>query len=180
MVGNRKKISKYMTYLLRHEPSGLDVSNEGFVEMSSLLEKLRDRWPDITKSHVREVVERDPKGRYEIKEGKIRARYGHSIDVQPTLNEATADVLYHGTTSQAAQNILEEGLKSRGRQKVHLSATVEDAMEVGKRRTRNPVILRVNVEKAQSEGINVERASDKVFVADYIPPRFISIGYGTD
>lgn len=180
MVENRKKVSKHMAYLLRHEPSGLDISNEGFVEVSSLLKKLRDRWPSITRENVREVVERDPKGRYEIKEGRIRARYGHSIDVQPTLNEATADVLYHGTTSRAAQKIMEEGLESRGRQKVHLSATVEDAIDVGKRRTNNPVILRVDVREAQREGIKVESASDKVFVADYIPPRFISMGYTTD
>lgn len=180
MVENRKEISKYMAYLLRHEPSGLDVSNEGFVGLSSLIDKLCDRWPEITKEDIREVVERDPKGRYEIKEGKIRARYGHSIDVEPTLNEATADVLYHGTTSQATQNILEEGLKSKGRQKVHLSATVEDAMEVGRRRTKNPVILRIDVGEAQSEGTKIERASDKVFVADYIPSKFISIEYGAD
>lgn len=180
MVGNRTKISKYIAYLLRHEPEDMEVSDEGFLELSQLLEKLRDCWPEITRRDIQELVERDPKGRYEISGNRIRARYGHSIDVQPTLNEAEADFLFHGTAPKSAENILEEGLKSKGRQKVHLSATVEDAVQVGKRRTENPIILRVDVARAQKEGVNVERASDKVFVADYVPAKFISIEKSID
>lgn len=171
---NQTKISKQMAYLLRHNPSGMQISSEGFVDFEQLLKRLQDRRPELSKEDIREVVERDPKGRYEIKGNKIRARYGHSIDANPTLTPAAADILYHGTTPKAAEKILEEGLKTKSRQKVHLSATVEDAIQVGKRRTDNPVILEVNVKEASGKGVNVERASDKVYVADEIPAEHIS------
>lgn len=168
------KVSKQMAYLLRHDPSGMSVSDEGFVDLDELLKKLRKRWKRLSSEDVRKIVERDPKGRYEIKDGKIRARYGHSIDVDPTLTQAEVDTLYHGTPKAAAESILKEGLKSKGRQKVHLSRSVEDAKEVGKRRTDSPVILEVDVKSAKKEGVSIERASDRVFVTDYIPPKFIS------
>lgn len=163
-----------MAYLLRHNPSGMQISNEGFVDFEQLIKRLQDRWPNLSKQDVRKIVERDPKGRYEIKENKIRARYGHSINVNPTLTQARADTLYHGTTPKAAERILKEGLKTKGRQKVHLSSTIDEAIKVGKRRTNNPVILEVNIEEARENGISIERASDKVYVADEIPSKFIS------
>ncbi len=164
-----------MAYLLRHNPSGMEVTSEGFVDFEELLKRLRDRWSGLDREDVVKVVERDPKGRYEIKEDKIRARYGHSIDVDPTLSCAQVSDLYHGTTSTAADKILDEGLKSKGRQKVHLSTTIDEAVKVGKRRTDNPVILKVNVEEAREEGLRIERASDRVYVAENIPARFISV-----
>lgn len=170
-----KTISKQMAYLLRHEPSGMKISEEGFVELDQLMEHLNDRWPDLTENDVREVVENDSKGRYEIKGDKIRAFYGHSIDVNPQLEESEITKLYHGTTKSSAESILKEGLKPKGRQKVHLSRTIEDAKEVGRRRTNSPVVLEVDVKSARAEGVEVEKASEKVFVTSEIPPRFISV-----
>lgn len=164
-----------MAYLLRHEPSGMEVSDEGFADFGELLKRLQERWPDLNREDVVRVVERDPKGRYEIKGDKIRARYGHSINVDPTLENAQVDTLYHGTTSEAASKILDQGLKSKGRQKVHLSTSIEEAVKVGKRRTDEPVILKIDVKGARKEGKRIERASDRVYVAEDIPPRFISV-----
>jgi len=177
---NETKISKQMAYLLRHDPSGMDVSDEGFVDLDEFLEKLRNRWGDLSREDVRRLVENDSKGRYEIKGDKIRARYGHSIDVNPTLTRAKVDTLYHGTTREAARNILRKGLKSKGRQRVHLSNDVKSARKVGKRRTDNPVILKVDVGSAREDGISFEKASDEVYVADHIPTRYISWIEGDD
>lgn len=174
MVRDWTKVSKYMAYLLRHDPSGLDISEEGFVNLDDLLEKLRERWPDLEEDEVRELVREDSKGRYEILDGKIRARYGHSIDVEPDLSETRVQELYHGTTPQASEKILEEGLEPQARQKVHLSPSVDEAVQVGKRRTDNPAILKIDVDGARKAGVNIERASDRVYVSDFIPPRFIS------
>ncbi len=38
---------------------------------------------------MREIVKNDPKGRYEINDGKIRARYGHSYPVSLNHKEDT-------------------------------------------------------------------------------------------
>jgi putative RNA 2'-phosphotransferase len=61
-----------------------------------------------------------------------------------------------------AKEILKEGLKPMRRKRVHLSKTVEDAIEVGRRRTANPVILKIDAQKAIHEGIRIEMATDRI------------------
>ena len=113
--------------------------------------------------------------RYEIKGNKIKAIYGHSIDIKYSLEEVTIEKLYHGTTQEAAEVILTQGLKAMGRNKVHLSTTIEQAIRVGKRRAKTPTILIIDAQSAIDEGITFEKASDKVFLVDFVPPKFIKI-----
>ena len=168
------KVSKAMSYILRHRKSP-KMREDGFMSLKALLKDLRRRVPYADEELVIDVVRSDPKGRYELRDGMIRARYGHSIDVRIELPAADVATLYHGTTAEAAAEILREGLKPMGRRKVHLSASVEDAIEVGKRRTDRPVILKIDAEAAMAEGIRIEKATDRVYVADFIPPKFISL-----
>ena len=170
---NRREVSKQMAYLLRHDPSGMQMDEEGFVDLDELLSRLRERWKNLTDPNLREIVEEDPKGRYEISDGRIRALYGHSVDVEPDLPEVDVDVLYHGTSPKAAERIDREGLKSQGRRKVHLSARKEDAIEVGKRHTPEPVLLEIEAAGARESGVVFQKASEKVYVTDFVPPKFI-------
>ncbi len=173
MSMNRREVSKQMAYLLRHDPSGLTMDKEGFVELGALLDKLQERWKNLTESELRAVVEEDPKGRYEISNGEVRALYGHTVDVKPDLPEVEVDVLYHGTSEKAAERIGDEGLKSQGRRKVHLSATEEEAIQVGRRHTPEPAVLKVDAAGATDSGVVFQKASKKVYVTDYVPPEFI-------
>ncbi|MFB6290842.1 MAG: RNA 2'-phosphotransferase [Candidatus Bipolaricaulia bacterium] len=170
---NRREVSKQMAYLLRHDPSGMTMDDEGFVDLEELLSKLRERWKNLTDPELRKIVEEDPKGRYEISNGRIRALYGHSVDVEPDLPEIDVQVLYHGTSRKAAERIDDEGLRSQGRRKVHLSARREDAIEVGKRHTPEPVLLEIQASEATESGVTFQKASDKVYVTDFVPPEFI-------
>jgi putative RNA 2'-phosphotransferase len=109
----------------------------------------------------------------------VRALYGHSVDVEPNLPEVEVDELYHGTSRQAAKRISEEGLKSQGRRKVHLSAGVEDAIEVGKRHTQDPLVLEIDAVGARDSGVSFQKASEKVYVTDFVPPEFIEVREGS-
>jgi len=169
----KKRISKMMAYLLRHDPSGMHIDDRGFISLNELLGKLQNRWPELTVSDVRRIVEEDPKGRYEMSGSQIRALYGHSIDVAPDLPEADVGLLFHGTSSKSAARILEEGLKSQARRKVHLSSSRRDALKVGKRHTPDPVVLKVDACSARASGVKFLRASDRVYVTDYVPAKFI-------
>lgn len=170
---NRREVSKQMAYLLRHDPSGLEIDEEGYVGVDDLLARLQERWTNLDRSKLVEVVEKDPKGRYELTDEKIRALYGHSIDVEPDLPEVKVDVLYHGTSREAARRIMEEGLKSQGRRKVHLSRRKKDAIQVGERHTPNPIVLTVLTGQAVESDVHFQKASDRVYVTDYVPPEFI-------
>jgi len=170
----RVQVSKYLSYLLRHNPEDLAMDERGFVDFDEVLAKVRRRFPDADKSLLTRIVEESDRKRFEIVGNKIRALYGHSVAVQVDLKEdSTVPVLYHGTTPKAAQRVLKEGLKPMRRRWVHLSPTREIAQEVGERRSSNPVILEINVSEARKSGIKFYRATDKVYVCERVPAKYI-------
>ena len=167
------KVSKYMSYLLRHNPKNLKMDRHGFVDLDELVEKLNERF-QIDEKFIFEIVEKNHRKRFEIVGNKIQALYGHTLPIKLELEEdKVAKVLYHGTTPDAASKILKEGLRPMKRRWVHLSPTIEVATEVGLRRTKNPVILEVNAEAARKNGWRFYKATDKVYVCKVVPPRYI-------
>ncbi|MHA1377478.1 MAG: RNA 2'-phosphotransferase [Candidatus Helarchaeota archaeon] len=167
------RVSKYMSYLLRHNPKQLELDNEGFTDLDLFLEVVRSKFKWLDKKDLLDIAENNE--RYEIKNNKIKAIYGHSIDVSYKLKKEEVNQLYHGTTKKAAELILKEGLKPMNRQKVHLSSTIEAATRVGKRRAKNPTILIIDAVSARLHGIKIKKASESVFLADYIPPKYIKV-----
>jgi len=167
------RVSKFMSYLLRHNPRGLQMDEQGFVRLNALLMRVRERY-DVDETFIRDIACAGDKVRFQIVNGKIRALYGHTIDVEIDLPEdESVDVLYHGTTAEAASKILEGGLRSMKRKWVHLSTTREIAREVGVRRTRNPVILVIDAEKARREGIRFFKVTGEVYLSKRIPSKYI-------
>lgn len=171
----RLKVSRYMSYLLRHNPENLKIDQHGFVDINKLLKKLEERFR-IDKEFIAKIVERSERRRFEIVGDKIRALYGHTIPVELEFEEdGTTKVLYHGTTPDAAPRILREGLKPMKRSWVHLSPTIEIATEVGLRRTNNPVILKINVVAARKNGVKFYRVTGKVYVCNAVLPRYLKV-----
>jgi putative RNA 2'-phosphotransferase len=58
------------------------------------------------------------------------------------------------------------------RQYVHLSLDTETALQVGKRRDADPVLLRIRALEAYKEGIRFYLGNDKVWLADTVPGRY--------
>lgn len=169
----KTKVSKYMSYLLRYDSENLKMDEHGFVDIDAFLEKLSERF-QVDKDLINEVVEKSDRKRFEIIGDKIRALYGHTIPVKLELEEdTTVKVFYHGTTSEAASRILKVGLKPMRRRWVHLSPTTEIAIEVGLRRTSEPVILEVNAEAARKDGVRFYKATDKVYLCSNVLPKYI-------
>jgi len=167
-------VSKYVSYLLRHNPEDLEMDKKGFVELDDLISKARRRFPTMDKKLLMKIAEKNERKRFEIVGNKIRALYGHTIPVHMYLEEDKQTArLYHGTTPQAAKEILEKDLQPMRRRWVHLSPTEEIAQEVGKRRTNNPVILVINASEARRHGIRFFRATDKVYLCKYVPAKYI-------
>jgi len=83
--------------------------------------------------------------------------------------------LYHGTRADVLPWILKEGLRPMNRKYVHLTKTPEDALIVAKRRRGKAVILRIDVEEFIKNGGEIFRATDKIYLAKEIPPKYIHI-----
>jgi putative RNA 2'-phosphotransferase len=170
----RVKVSKYVSYLLRHDSQGLVTDEEGFVDMDGLVSRVRLSFACVDVGFLRRLVEESERKRFEIVGNRIRALYGHSVPVYLRSEEDTAvEWLYHGTTAEAAKEILKEGLKPMKRIWVHLSATKDIATQVGKRRTSNPVILVVNCKEARKAGLKFYKASEQVYLGKFVPARNI-------
>ena len=107
----KTKVSKYMSYLLRHNPENLRMDKHGFVNLDELLNKVKQRF-QVDEKLILEIVQRSSKRRFEIVGDKIRALYGHTIPVEIRLEEdKTVRKLYHGTTTDAASKILKLSLR---------------------------------------------------------------------
>ncbi len=173
------QLSKTMSYALRHNPAdfGLSLDGEGWVMVQDLLAALRLRrsaWQDLCEDDFAAVIAQSDKQRFEMSDGKIRAYYGHSVAEKMVKESVTPpEILFHGTTPQAAHLIKVEGLKPMKRQYVHLSAEQKTALEVARRRTQSPVILRVSALHASEQGIKFYLGNDMVWLADAIPPAFL-------
>ncbi len=172
-----ERISRFLSFLLRHRPDDypLRFDRQGYVPWEDLIETVQERFQEITAEEIRSVVEGSGKRRFELREGKVRATYGHSFPVELGLESVEPpSPLYHGTARDLAETILREGLKPRGRQYVHLSASVEEAAAVGKRRDPAPTVLVVDSKAAHASGV-LFYSSGPLFLAKEIPPKFLSL-----
>jgi len=175
------RLSKTISHALRHKPEeyGLALDAEGWVEVDELLAALRKRLGSrrqIGLAEIETIMAESEKQRFELRDGKIRAFYGHStitkIEREPVEPPA---ILYHGTTQEAAQAILREGLRSMKRQHVHLSTDQRTARLVGLRRTSRPVILHISAMEAHRQGIKFYLGNEDIWLAEPIPQAYISL-----
>ncbi len=172
-----KALSKYLSYLLRHHPEegNLELDRKGFASLEEVLQTLADSkhsW--ASEEDIRRLQEMGGRKRFEIKEGEIRALYGHSIEVDIEGRMEPKSDLYHGTAKSSVDPILKEGLKPMGRQFVHLSKKKKEAVKIGKRHDPTPVILRIEASSAHDKGIDFYDRGD-IILTEYVPPEFIEI-----
>ena len=177
------RLSKLLSLVLRHRPElvGIRLDKFGFSdvdigELARRISRLRGfEW--VTAGDIETVVVRDPRGRFEIRGGRIRATYGHSVPVLPPGEplEDPPPVLYHGTTRRALGKILREGIKPMRRRFVHLSATPDVAVEVGRRHGGDVVVLAVDARGLVQRGIRVWRGSDLIYLTEWVPPKLVRI-----
>ncbi len=148
------------------------LDEEGFVDLDELVSKVKLSFHGVDVGFLRRLVEESGRRRFEIVGNRIRALYGHSLPVYLRLEEdRRVEWLYHGTTSEAADVILEKGLQPMKRIWVHLSPTIDIALQVGKRRRSGPVILVVDCVEARKAGFKFHMASDQVYLCKFVPAR---------
>ncbi len=174
-----KRLSKTISHALRHQPEayGLQLDAEGWVPIEALLDALHRRrpWQHVSLADIRTILAESEKQRFEIHRDRIRALYGHSTLEKVEKQAAVPpETLYHGTTSQAAVAIYNKGLLPMKRQYVHLSTDEKTARQVALRRTSSPVILRIAALKAHQQGVRFYLGNENVWLADSIPPAFIT------
>ena len=171
-----KKTSKFLSYILRHNPGSVDVEldDQGYVEIDELCSKT-----NINKLDLYQIVENDDKKRFSIKIENnleyIRANQGHSKVLSIDFLEVKdVDILYHGTPNRNVESIMNSGLKKGNRTHVHLSRDVETAKIVGSRRGEFS-ILKIDAKKMIDDGLKLYISENNVYLTEFVPKKYISI-----
>jgi putative RNA 2'-phosphotransferase len=157
----------------------LELDQQGWVPITELLDAIHEQgadWSMLDRGDLVRMVSSSGKQRHEIQGERIRALYGHSvpgrIEKEPAIPPPR---LFHGTSPQAWATIRSAGLRPMRRQYVHLSVEPAMAEQVGRRKSNQPVILIVDTRLAQDGGIRFWRGNDAVWLADAIPPDYLSV-----
>jgi len=171
-------ISKYLSYILRHNPGdiGLELDQAGWANMPELISKANDKGKALSDELIQLVVETCDKQRFAISScGQlIRANQGHSIEIDLGLppKEPPA-LLYHGTAEKFIDSIEEEGLTQRQRHHVHLTENINTAQSVGSRYGK-PILLSIDTLAMAKAGLQFFQSANGVWLTDEVPPKYLS------
>lgn len=171
------RTSKFLSYVLRHNPGslGLELEPGGWADVDTLVERAQSEGRSLSRSRIEHVVAAGEKTRFTLSAdaSKIRANYGHSVDVDLDLEPTPPpERLYHGTARHARSSIRKEGLRPQSRQYVHLSPTPEEAMAVGQRHGV-PIVLTIEAPALHEAGYTLYRSTDTVWLTRRVPPVFL-------
>ena len=104
---------------------------------------------------------------------RIRARQGHSIQVDVELEEAIPpDVLCHGTAKDFVDSIMKQGILKGHRLYVHLSPTMETATKVGQRHGE-PVVLVIDAKRMREDGNKFFLSRNGVWLTEFVDAQYI-------
>lgn len=173
------KLSKYISYLLRHNPGDLDLNmdHNGWVSCKELVDKIHKTGKYIINIDIlKQIVKEDDKQRYSFSSNGdyIRANQGHSINVDMDYSPVKPpDCLYHGTDARFMRNIMESnGLSPMSRQYVHLSDNVNTALAVAMRHGKAPIIFHIDAKRMYKDGIKFYKSENNVWLVKYVPSQY--------
>jgi len=178
--GELNSLGRIIAGVLRHFPEklGVMIDGHGWVDISEFVEAIgisRSGFHWLRNHHIDAIALTDPKGRYQLDGGMVRATYGHTIDVNlDDLPLADIDEFFYPVTEEEIDIILEGGLNPIDRKNVHLSGSIEKALEAGRVRTEEPLIIKIDGAKAKKDGIKIYHAGKDVYITDRIDAKYIS------
>lgn len=175
--GKEEKLGRFVSGTLRHFPAsvGVEMDKCGWVNLNTFCEVMKKRYNWMRKEYLYALVESDEKGRYEVHDSKIRARYGHSVNIDLDYPESNFSYLYYGASPEEVDVLLENGIFPIKQRYIHLSTSYEKAAEVALIHTENPVIIQIDALRAQEEGISLKLATDYIVLAEKISPEYLFV-----
>jgi len=164
---DHRRLSKGMAYQLRHHgpTNGVPIDKAGFATMDDLAVAL-----NVDSSQLLAVAEHPGEPRFEVRDGCIRALYGHSLDVviDAGIKVGAPTSLYHGSSWSALGAIVRDGVVPMQRRVVHLTNIAEEAMAVGMRKGA-PLVLAIG------QSHDEEPVAEGIWVSSKVLPHRLSI-----
>ena len=189
-----EKLSKTISYSLRHKPDEFNITHDenGWTDLELLIENIsiKDKYfNELSFYDISLMIDHSIKKRHELKPIKkeydkkwlghyyvwqIRARYGHSLETKINYGiSEPPEILYHGTDSKVVDSIMKNGLKPMTRAYVHLSTDKDTAKKVGLRKSDEMTILKILAKEAFNNGQNFYKVDSSIWLTDKIRTKFI-------
>jgi len=183
-TNRRIKISKKMSYYLRHGLDKLTPDSAGYVEINELLSL--DDFVGVKKEEILKEVEVNEKKRFGLDSTgeKIRANQGHSlvsgalVDESKLLKKLIEPLGYcvHGTRKEHLDKIKATGLQRMNR--THIQHFASENGVSGIRKYSN-VLIEIDMKKAMEDGIDFFRSDNGVILTKttILPKYFKNINF---
>jgi putative RNA 2'-phosphotransferase len=170
------KISKFLSYVLRHNPQsiGLALEKNGWASVADILKNSKVHF---SFDELKYVVENNDKKRFLFNDdfSLIKANQGHSVKVELKFEEIIPpETLYHGTAKHFLASIQQDGLLKGKRHHVHLSKDIPTASNVGKRHGKL-VILAIEAKQMHEEGYKFYLSDNQVYLVDHVPANYLTV-----
>ena len=172
------QLSKILSRILRHTPDeiGVSLDREGWTSIDLLLKACRQHGIPLTKGLIDQIAAGTDKLRYQVKNGKIRATHGHSVEIEPREPAEPPAVLYHGTVATNLYSIFRGGINAGKRQFVHMSSSSHAALKVAGRHGEKIALLVIDAERMRQAGY-LFYCQNGVWFTRVVPVGFFSCKY---
>lgn len=173
---NIKKLEKFIFYVLGKRPDefGLLPDSEGYISIKELVRAISEEseYRYIRESHIKEIFITSTESLFETQEYKIRAKDRSGIVI---FDNEIPKILYYGVKRKSYGHVLDKGLyPNHGDLHLLLSSDRDMALRIAKRRDQKPVIITVPVTTAISEGVDLNRRGETIYISRHIPSSCIS------
>ena len=172
------EISKFLSYVLRHQPDtvGIKLDLEGWTDIAALIAAAANNDKQLDRNLIQTVVTTNDKKRFAISEDglRIRAVQGHStesVDIK-YVEKIPPEFLYHGTATRFMESIRKEGLLAGSRQYVHLSQDEQTALAIGRRHGK-PIVLKIEALRVHKQGFKFFQAENGIWLTEKVPAQFL-------
>lgn len=170
-----------MAGILRHFPEKFDLEMDinGWVSVRELSNALaakdkRKHW--LRDRHIEAIVACDPKGRYEVRGGNVRATYAHTVEIEIDLpTDNIPELLFYPCARDEADLLLEGGIHPGNRKHVHLSKTITNAANAGAVHHTRPYIIEIDTISMVASGNTIFRAGNTVYLTENVDPQFLAL-----
>ena len=94
--------------------------------------------------------------------------------ITPSESVPVPEMLYYGTSEDRIWDIRQNGITKGDRMYIYLASDRVLARQLGQKEGE-PVVLTVSASRLASDGLPLEKATDSIWIADFIPIEYLSI-----
>lgn len=158
-----------LAYLLRHDKN-YNFEAGGWRTLADLCQR-----HSFTFEEIVDIVVNDDKGRFELNydEMKVRALYGHSVEVDLLLRkQKPPKTLLHGTAVKYIESIRQNGLRPKSRRYVHMTEDIDIALKTGSRHGE-AVLLKIDAQSMSDNGYVFYSTKNGTWLTNEVPIKYI-------